>query len=318
MDRLRCLVPGVLLPTFTWPHRTLGDTPFPPCIPPAPTLLPRVVRRVFGFFHPYLLSFSINYCRWVGIGFNNQIAQLPFGLVLKWSDGTRLEEVRAMMAMRSAGFPVPKVISYGEHPDTPHAPVSILMTRIPGKDLGDIYEQLKEDEREAIFSELQCMLGVMRKWPNPWGKDRICSIAGTSIRSVRVPNHSIKPCESESELNDQLRYTASDHSFASREEFEEKLACAKRMDSMHHDIVFTHGDLKHHNIMVHDGHISGFIDWESAGWYPDYWEFTTAMRFCPKDFWWYDFVSRLGGAKYMAEMECERALTALTVDSYAW
>jgi hypothetical protein len=224
----------------------------------------------------------------------------------------------AMIMMRSAGFPVPKVISYGEHPNTPHAPVSILMTRVPGKDLGEIYEQLNDEERETIFTELQCMLSIMRNWRNPWGGDRICSIVGTTLRSVRVPNHCIGPCESESDFNNCLLSVASEHSFPSRELYEEKLACAMRMQSMRHDIVFTHGDLKHHKIMAHNGHVSGFIDWESAGWYPDYWEFTTAMRFCPRDFWWYGFVSDLGGSRYMAEMECERALTSLTVDSYAW
>jgi aminoglycoside phosphotransferase (APT) family kinase protein len=40
---------------------------------------------------------------------------------------------------------------------------------------------------------------------------------------------------------------------------------AERLRKMRHPIVFTHGDLKHHNIMVLDGHISGFLDWESVG-----------------------------------------------------
>lgn len=253
-------------------------------IPAAPILVDPLVRRIFGFIRTYLMKFSIRYCVWVGTPFDNQIVPLPFGLVLKWSDGTRLEEVSAMMVARAAGLPVPKVISYGEHADSPHAPVSILMTRLPGKDLGEIYAQLKIEEREIVFAELHSMLQIMRSWPHSWGGERICSILGTAIRSVRVPHHSIGPCESESEFNDHLISAASDHSL-SQEQFEKKLACAKEMlSNHHHPIVFTHGDLTHHNIMVHDGHISGFIDWESAGWYPDYWEFTTALRFCPKDF----------------------------------
>jgi hypothetical protein len=43
--------------------------------------------------------------------------------------------VLTMQAGRRAGFPVPRVICYGEHPDCPHAPVSILMTRAPGMNL---------------------------------------------------------------------------------------------------------------------------------------------------------------------------------------
>ncbi|KAA8627746.1 aminoglycoside phosphotransferase [Pyrenophora tritici-repentis] len=220
--------------------------------------------------------------------YNNQIAALPFGLVLKWSDGTRLEEVAATLMARSAGFPVPKVISYGDHPKSPRAPMSILMTRIPGKDMGDreLYESMTDDERESIFAELQCILQVMRKWTYPGGKNQICSVLGTAIRSVRIPNHADGPCQSESEFDEHLFSCISGHSFNSWEKFEETVEIAERLRKMRHPIVFTHGDFKHHNVMIMNGHITAFLDWESAGWYPDYWEFTTLLRFGRKDHWW--------------------------------
>lgn len=40
--------------------------------------------------------------------------------------------------------------------------------------------------------------------------------------------------------------------------------------------VFTHGDLNPCNIIVRDGKVVGIIDWEFAGWYPHYWEYTAA------------------------------------------
>jgi hypothetical protein len=135
--------------------------------------------------------------------------------VLKWSDGTRLEEVAATLIAWSAEFPVLKIVLYGEHPDAPHAPVSILMTHIPGKDLGDpgFFERMTKDEREGIFAELQCILQVVRKWVHPWGKKQICSVLGTAVRSVRIPSHAVGPCESESEFNDHLFSFVSGHSF---------------------------------------------------------------------------------------------------------
>ncbi|KAF9065849.1 kinase-like domain-containing protein, partial [Rhodocollybia butyracea] len=42
--------------------------------------------------------------------------------------------------------------------------------------------------------------------------------------------------------------------------------------------VFSHGDLVPENILVHDGHISGIIDWEYAGWYPYFWNPYIALR----------------------------------------
>ncbi|KAH5112452.1 hypothetical protein HBH71_161290 [Parastagonospora nodorum] len=219
----------------------------------------------------------------------------------------------------SAGLPVPKIISYGEHPDTPHTPVSILMTRIPGRGLGDpeLYEDMTEDERESVFTELQCMLQTMRKWSHPWAKEKICSVLGTAVRSVHIPSHAVGPCDSETEFNDHFFNSISSNSFYSQAKFKETLETADRLREMCHPIVFTHGDLKHHNIMILNGHSSGFLDWESTGWYPDYWEFTTPLRFGPRDFW-NELVWRLGGEKYAVELESEKALVPLTVDAWAW
>jgi thiamine kinase-like enzyme len=40
--------------------------------------------------------------------------------------------------------------------------------------------------------------------------------------------------------------------------------------------VFTHGDLNPFNILVRDDRVVGIVDWEFSGWYPDYWEYTSA------------------------------------------
>ncbi|EIW56353.1 uncharacterized protein TRAVEDRAFT_87954, partial [Trametes versicolor FP-101664 SS1] len=36
--------------------------------------------------------------------------------------------------------------------------------------------------------------------------------------------------------------------------------------------MFSHGDLTPWNIMVHNGRISGVVDWAEAGWYPYFWD----------------------------------------------
>ncbi|KAL7269000.1 hypothetical protein RUND412_008355 [Rhizina undulata] len=40
--------------------------------------------------------------------------------------------------------------------------------------------------------------------------------------------------------------------------------------------VLAHGDLAPRNVIVSNGKIASIIDWETAGWYPEYWEYTTA------------------------------------------
>jgi len=43
-------------------------------------------------------------------------------------------------------------------------------------------------------------------------------------------------------------------------------------------IVFAHGDISSRNVQVRDGRIVALLDWETAGWYPDHWDYVFAMR----------------------------------------
>lgn len=46
-------------------------------------------------------------------------------------------------------------------------------------------------------------------------------------------------------------------------------------------LLFTHGDRQRKNIIVNqDDYSVAIIDWEFAGWYPSYWEYTRAMFAC--------------------------------------
>ncbi|OQE08608.1 hypothetical protein PENVUL_c009G00351 [Penicillium vulpinum] len=192
------------------------------------------------------------------------------------------------------------------------------MTRVPGEELGRVYETLNDEDKNSILEELKSYLETMRAESSPWGGKRICSLQGTSIRSVRVPNHFAGPFESEVDFNEYLILPAWSGGFSSDTKYNDALNRAKTIRSLPHRIVFTHGDLKHHNIVVQGGKITSLLDWESAGWYPEYWDFTTALRFMREDFWWYSFVIKLGGDLYLAELDSENALGSLTSASYYW
>jgi serine/threonine protein kinase len=52
-------------------------------------------------------------------------------------------------------------------------------------------------------------------------------------------------------------------------------------------IHFSHGDISPENIIVNNGKITALIDWEAAGWFPEYWDYTKLYYGCPpyrKDF----------------------------------
>lgn len=59
----------------------------------------------------------------------------------------------------------------------------------------------------------------------------------------------------------------------------------------------------------------GFLIGSPGGWCPEYWEFTTAMRYGRKN-WWYQVAMWMGGDQYMKELDAYIAVNLLTVDSY--
>ncbi|EIN09516.1 hypothetical protein PUNSTDRAFT_66805 [Punctularia strigosozonata HHB-11173 SS5] len=46
-------------------------------------------------------------------------------------------------------------------------------------------------------------------------------------------------------------------------------------------IRYVHADLRMYNVLIHDGHVSGFIDWEDSGWYPSSWQVHAMRWLCP-------------------------------------
>jgi thiamine kinase-like enzyme len=73
-----------------------------------------------------------------------------------------------------------------------------------------------------------------------------------------------------------------------------------------HEIFFTHADLNLRNILVKDGRISAIVDWENAGWFPEYWEYTKChfgVRFTKR---WLKMLEDVFENKYEAELAIER------------
>jgi hypothetical protein len=110
--------------------------------------------------------------------------------------------------------------------------------------------------------------------------------------------HSTSTIHSEDEFNDFLLTSPHTRTAPNRVRW---LRSMLRTD---HRIVFTHGDFHPRNIMVvdmHDPHaavgatsdtdieVSGIIDWDTSGFYPEYWEELKALNTrspCDPSDWW--------------------------------
>lgn len=50
----------------------------------------------------------------------------------------------------------------------------------------------------------------------------------------------------------------------------------KRQDGPWPPTVLTHGNLNPFNVLLRGDMVVGLVDWECSGWYPNYWEYTSA------------------------------------------
>jgi aminoglycoside phosphotransferase len=173
-------------------------------------------------------------------------------------------------------LPVPRVFATFSHDNKNY----IVMSRLPGQQLSRVLLTLSTDEIDTIATELKSMMEDMRRLrvADFETESFIGSIGRRPCTDMifRLGIESKGPFKAIDEMHDNIleRYA--------------NLVTRSEIWTLHHrrlyreatgtqSIVFTHGDLSPQNILVEGGHVSGIVDWEQAGWYPEYWEYVKAM-----------------------------------------
>lgn len=202
------------------------------------------------------------------------VTRLPFNLYLKngnvghvhrGTDTSHANQARAMdLVERHTQIPAPRTIDVISTPKLSF----LLMTRAPGTPLGHLLIYMSDAEIAQLVQDLRRCLWQMVAIPNPFSPQwAICSAHGEGCfdfrlnGSTRVDNIRFK---SEAEFNE---FLLSEVPESEREQ-------ATRTLSIIHRIYFTHGDLNMRNILIDKGKLSGIVDWENAGWLPEYWDYT--------------------------------------------
>ncbi|KAK0231431.1 kinase-like protein [Armillaria fumosa] len=135
----------------------------------------------------------------------------------------------------------------------------------------------------------------------------------TELRSI-TPPPSVQPLKNIRAFHDMLLANVSCVSRMPR-----LLQMAAPVSDKSHKLCFSHCDLNKTNILVtEDGRLAAIIDWEAAGWFPEYWEYTSqVMQNMDSEilakFW--DAVGVFGKGYYEKELELERALCHSTGDT---
>ncbi|KAJ4011814.1 hypothetical protein NW766_007114 [Fusarium irregulare] len=198
------------------------------------------------------------------------VQRLPFGLYLKCnsdSDTIRNEYNALQVLEQKTSIPAPRALDIVS-PDTGDDDFSyLLMSRVPGTSLATCQDALSDQDCATVSAQLKDCISQMRDIPNP-SKMAICNTLGEACRDPRIRDWApIGPCPDEASFSQHLRFS-------------------DEPSRRGHKIVFTHGDLNPRNIMVErttnstgarGWRLSGIIDWETAGYYPDYWDYTKSM-----------------------------------------
>ncbi|KAF7556439.1 hypothetical protein G7Z17_g1423 [Cylindrodendrum hubeiense] len=155
----------------------------------------------------------------------------------------------------------------------------IVMEKVQGEAITRAWPRLSEDNRQTIFAHLKLLIQELRTL-KPQGPG-LKSCTGGSLRDSRIPRAFPRfgPFTSIQEFHLWLRdglQPSEAQSSVSDQEWREVQEMATRQDGEWPPPVFTHADLNPANIFVRGDQVVGIIDWEFSGWYPHYWEYTSA------------------------------------------
>ena len=199
--------------------------------------------------------------------------------VVKYGRHLNLHEAQMMVFIRqNTRIPVPSVFACYRDSDQSF----IVMERIHGQTLEDLWPVLDEQEKTAVMRRLKDYLAQLRRVESPGG---YCSLGrGPLLDPVfqTLSGDCAGPFNDETELNDALvrKMRLSD---VLRDKADHFYARYLSEILRGHPPTLTHGDLQLKNIMVRPGPELDIVllDWEYAGWYPSYWEYVAMMTAAP-------------------------------------
>ena len=166
-----------------------------------------------------------------------------------------------------------------------------FMSRSDGVTLETLWADLSIENKLSIKAQLNTIFHSLRKAPRPPSLSQNGMLGFGSFASAickdtrRQQRISAATIRNEAQFNDFLCHQTG----RSATPWIGMVRSAMRDD---HRLVMTHADLHPRNIMVRWGEceeegagggkerrvqISALLDWESSGWYPEYWEFVKAL-----------------------------------------
>lgn len=225
------------------------------------------------------------------------VYSLPLGLYAKFCGGNQGEPA-ALKLLESYAPSVPAPLFVDLMPLVAEGKPWLIMTGMPGQRLDEVIHRMSYPERHQLVDDLATAMNVYRNIPNK-SNLLIASACGGRLQDPRVSSGGCGPYETQAQFNEQITRGCA-------EELTQAFADAH---SQEHPSVFTHADLHPSNILVDAGRLSGIVDWQFAGFFPAYWEYTKAMRSVRHAEHYEAMFREIFADKYEKELEVEDYLS---------
>ncbi|KAI6128910.1 kinase-like protein [Pisolithus croceorrhizus] len=291
----RLALPGVLLPLAedlqlqrpTFVSCPSEHYPLPPSIPcslPYSIIHPLspAVREILGVTDESLINLSSSVVRCVLSG--TTICESPSRAVIRVGEDVVVKVaqrfdhdehgVLQFLDERVPGIAAPRALGLVEVGSTSF----MFMTRIPGTTLETRWASLSPEAKKHVQRALDKNFAALRELELPPGAPLGFPLGRRICKDVRRDERvSTSPIHNEAQFNDFLLHSPSSRAAQGHKSW---LRSMLRTD---HRILFTHADLHPRNVMVVDRpdggvELSGLIDWEASGYYPEYWEHVKATN----------------------------------------
>ncbi|TRX97139.1 hypothetical protein FHL15_001933 [Xylaria flabelliformis] len=199
--------------------------------------------------------------------------RLDDGEILKRGNRVRKNEEEAIRIVKQyTTIPVPEIYDSEYKTIENYTWGQIWMEKLPGSPLNEIWDYLDDATKERVCHELWGFVAQLRNIPKPSELEHLyqCGADGSACHDVLLEDlgRPRAPLLDDESLRRRIneRYLHSGGA-SYRENLPDYLPQSNIS-------VFTHADLAPRNVLVDkSGIITGLIDWEFAGWYPDYWEY---------------------------------------------
>jgi len=201
-------------------------------------------------------------------------------ICIKYGTRVNLSEASTMQFVAThTSIPVPRVYCAFIHKNRTY----IVMERLRGEMIGSGWVKRTAESKNILLDQLRMMVKEMRSISPPNGMG-IANVDGGPLYDVRLYGQSnyFGPFRTIQDFHKHLRGNLEPNP----RHMPEVTDLIAQQQKLWPGPVFTHGDLSSLNILASADKITGIIDWETAGWYPAYWDYTSAWNVNPQNEFW--------------------------------